>query len=121
MPVLYTPTVGDACQKWDSYKSSYRGIYITPNDRGNIKSILKNYVRQDIRCIIVTDNGRILGLGDLGTSGLGIPVGGLMLCTLIGQVSPQYTLPVQLDVGTDRKEILDDSLFMDGDIQEFEV
>jgi malate dehydrogenase (oxaloacetate-decarboxylating)/malate dehydrogenase (oxaloacetate-decarboxylating)(NADP+) len=82
---------------------------------------LKNYARQDIRGIVVADGGRILGLGNLGASGLGIQVGKLMLYTLIGQVPPQYTLPVQLDVGTDRKGILDDLPFMDGDIQDFKV
>ncbi|OHT04629.1 adhesin AP65-1 precursor [Tritrichomonas foetus] len=111
MPVLYTPTVGEVCQKWATHRPSYRGIYITPNDSGHIKDILHNYPRQDIRCIVVTDGGRILGLGDLGSSGLGIPVGKLMLYTLIGQVPPQYTLPIQLDVGSDRKEIIDDPLY----------
>nr|AAA87407.1 AP65-2 adhesin [Trichomonas vaginalis]AAA92714.1 hydrogenosomal malic enzyme subunit A proprotein [Trichomonas vaginalis]prf//2210351A malate dehydrogenase:SUBUNIT=A [Trichomonas vaginalis] len=111
MPVLYTPTVGEACQKWATHRQSYRGIYITPEDSGKIKDILRNYPRQDIRCIVVTDAGRILGLGDLGASGLGIPVGKLMLYTLIGQVNPDQTLPVQLDMGTDRKEILADPLY----------
>jgi malate dehydrogenase (oxaloacetate-decarboxylating)/malate dehydrogenase (oxaloacetate-decarboxylating)(NADP+) len=111
MPVLYTPTVGEACTKWATYRPSYRGIYITPEDTGNIKEILRNYPQQDIRCIVVTDGGRILGLGDLGASGLGIPVGKLILYTLCGQVNPKYTLPIQLDVGTDRKEILDDPLY----------
>jgi malate dehydrogenase (oxaloacetate-decarboxylating)/malate dehydrogenase (oxaloacetate-decarboxylating)(NADP+) len=69
----------------------------------------------------VVDGGRILGFGDLGASGLGIPVDKFMLCTLIGQSPPQYTLSVQNDVGTDLKEILDNTLFMDGDIQDFEV
>ena len=111
MPVLYTPTVGEVCQKWALHRQSYRGIYISPNDSGHIKDILRNYPRQDIRCIVVTDGGRILGLGDLGSSGLGIPVGKLMLYTLCGQVNPDYTLPVQLDVGTDRKEIINDPLY----------
>ena len=111
MPVLYTPTVGEACQKWATHRQSYRGIYITPEDSGHIKDILRNYPNQDIRCIVVTDGGRILGLGDLGASGLGIPVGKLMLYTLCGQVKPEYTLPVQLDVGTDREEIINDPLY----------
>jgi malate dehydrogenase (oxaloacetate-decarboxylating)/malate dehydrogenase (oxaloacetate-decarboxylating)(NADP+) len=70
MPILYTPTVGEACSKWATYRPSYRGIYITPEDTGKIKDILRNYPQQDIRCIVVTDGGRILGLGDLGASGL---------------------------------------------------
>jgi malate dehydrogenase (oxaloacetate-decarboxylating)/malate dehydrogenase (oxaloacetate-decarboxylating)(NADP+) len=111
MPILYTPTVGEACQKWATYRPSYRGIYITPEDTGKIKEILRNYPQQDIRCIVVTDGGRILGLGDLGASGLGIPVGKLILYTLCVQVKPEYTLPVQLDVGTDRAEILADPLY----------
>lgn len=111
MPVLYTPTVGEVCQKWATHRPSYRGIYISPNDTGHVREILRNYPRQDIKCIVVTDGGRILGLGDLGSSGLGIPVGKLMLYTLIGTVPPQQTLPVVLDVGTDRKEILADPLY----------
>jgi malate dehydrogenase (oxaloacetate-decarboxylating)/malate dehydrogenase (oxaloacetate-decarboxylating)(NADP+) len=111
MPILYTPTVGEACQKWATIRPSYRGVYISPNDRGHIKDILRNYPRQNIKCIVVTDGGRILGLGDLGASGMGIPIGKLILYTLIGQVNPGVTLPVQLDMGTDRKDLLDDPLY----------
>ncbi len=111
MPVLYTPTVGEACQKWATHRPSYRGIYITPEDTGHMKEILRNYHEQDIRCIVVSDGGRILGLGDLGASGLGIPVGKLMLYTIIGQVNPKYSLPVLMDLGCDTKAILDDPLY----------
>lgn len=111
MPVLYTPTVGEACQKWATIRASYRGIYISPRDSGKIKDILRNYPVRDIRCIVVTDGGRILGLGDLGASGLGIPIGKLMLYSLIGQVDPACTLPVQLDMGTDNEAMLNDPLY----------
>eukprot|EP01156_Anaeramoeba_ignava_P015118 Anaeramoba_ignava/a611665_39.p1 GENE.a611665_39~~a611665_39.p1 ORF type:complete len:586 (-),score=148.16 a611665_39:142-1899(-) len=106
MPILYTPVVGEACQKYALTRQRYRGLWITPEDQGNIQQIVDNFYDDDVRCCVVTDGGRILGLGDQGANGLPIPIGKLLLYTLCGQVDPKYCLPVQLDVGTNNEGLL---------------
>ncbi len=112
MPLIYTPTVGLACQQFSKIYRRKRGLFIPYPDRDRIEDMLQNATKQNVKVIVVTDGERILGLGDQGIGGMGIPIGKLALYTACGGISPAYTLPVTLDVGTNNQALLDDPMYM---------
>jgi len=112
MPIIYTPTVGDACERFSEIYRRARGLFISYPDRYDLDAILANVTKNNVKVIVVTDGSRILGLGDQGIGGMGIPIGKLSLYTACGGISPAYTLPIMLDVGTNNQSLLDDPLYM---------
>jgi malate dehydrogenase (oxaloacetate-decarboxylating)(NADP+) len=112
LPIVYDPTIGEACLKFGHIYRQARGMYLSITRRGKVKEILRNWPQKDVRFICVTDAGRILGLGDLGANGAGIPIGKLQLYTACAGVPPQYLLPMYLDAGTNNEQYLRDPLYL---------
>ena len=112
LPIVYDPTIGEACLKFGHIYRQTRGMYLSMTRRGDVKGVLRNWPQKDVRFICVTNGGRILGLGDLGANGAGIPIGKLQLYTACAGVPPQYLLPMYLDAGTNNEQYLHDPLYL---------
>ncbi|NDB70650.1 MAG: NAD-dependent malic enzyme, partial [Methylocystaceae bacterium] len=112
LPIVYTPTVGTACERFSSIYRRARGLFISYHHKGKIREVLANRPNREVDVIVVSDGERILGLGDQGAGGMGIPIGKLSLYCLIGGIHPMRTLPIILDVGTNNKELLRDPLYI---------
>ncbi|KUJ85013.1 NAD-dependent malic enzyme [Microbulbifer flavimaris] len=112
LPIIYTPTVGKACEEFSNIYRNHRGLFVSYPDREHMDDILRSATKDNVKVIVVTDGERILGLGDQGIGGMGIPIGKLSLYTACGGISPAYTLPVTLDVGTNNRTLLNDPMYM---------
>ena len=112
LPLIYTPIVGDACEHFSDIYRRARGLFISYRDRHHIDDLLRSVTKRKVKIIVITDGERVLGLGDQGIGGMGIPIGKLSLYTACGGISPAYTLPVMIDVGTDNEDLLADPLYV---------